>query len=113
MTKAELEARAAELGLTVTRYDGADGEPRVEDYERAIAEREAELVRPEELEDEGEERTYTVAGPFKVFGKRRGQTVTGKVVAAAVPGDELIEVDGKWANLTAHLKSGTLVATDS
>lgn len=109
----ELVARAEELGLTVTRADGKDGDPVVEDYERAIAEYEASdaLGKPAALADAGEERTYEVGGAFKVFGRRRGQTVTGKVVQHEESGDELFEVDGEWAVLQPLLDAGHLKPT--
>jgi hypothetical protein len=37
MTKPELVALAEEKGITVTRADGKDSEPLVEDYERALS----------------------------------------------------------------------------
>ena len=49
-TKDELQARARELNIEVTRSDGKDGDPLVEDYRQALRE-----YSPEEDDDELEE----------------------------------------------------------
>ena len=111
MSKQELAQRAEELGLTVTRAGGQDGDPLVEDYERAIAEWEAvdKLGQPAALDDEGVERTFKVGGPYRVFGRRRGQTITGKVVEHETTGAELIQVEGEWAVLQPLLDAKFLI----
>jgi hypothetical protein len=94
--KEELKARADELGLEVTRADGKEGEPTVEDYHDAIAE--AELGLPTVLREKGEPRRFEVGGPYKVFGKRRGAIIDAEVVIGD-DGAELVKYGGDWAVL--------------
>lgn len=107
-TKDELVAKAAELGLTVRRYDGGDGEPRVEDYERAIAEHEAGIPQPAQGPSAGS-RTFMAEGPFRIFDTPRGKTITGEVKVHDDTGDEILVVGGEWALLKPLLDAGWLV----
>jgi hypothetical protein len=103
-TKQELVAKAESLGLEVTRADGKGGAPTVADYERVLEEHGAGI--PATVNEEGqEERTYVVGGPYRVFGKRRGETVTGVVEKHAETGDELFIVGADYAVLKPLLEA--------
>jgi hypothetical protein len=110
-TKDELVAKAEGLGLEVTRADGKSGAPTVADYERVLEEHGAGI--PATVNEAGiDERTYLVGGPYRVFGKRRGETVTGVVERHADTDDELFIVGADYAVLKPLLEAKWLRPVD-
>lgn len=101
-TKAELEKRAKELDLTVTKRDGTEGEPTIADYQYAIGVAEGALM-PDEPAVTTESKTFTVTGPFAVLG-----TGPGESFAAEVAEDGTATVDGVALNVQALLEQGAI-----
>ena len=104
-TLEELKARVEELGLPVTPT-GEGGKVLKADYELALEEAGA-AAPPSSASDEGT-KTFIVRGPYKVFGKPRGQEVTGEIKVHDDSGGRIIVVGAEWANLDALLESGWL-----
>jgi hypothetical protein len=101
-TKADLEKRASELELTVTRRDGKEGEPTVEDYQHAIGVAEGAIL-PDEAPTVT--KTYEVVGPFAVAGYGTGETFDAEVQ------DGVIRVGDAALNEWALVEQGALRET--
>lgn len=108
-SKEELKAKAAELGLTVTRHDGEEGEPTSNDFKAAISAHEAASSAGVDAPVKtGREATFKVNSPYPIFGARNGQTVTGVVTEHEQTGASIFVVGEAWALLDPHLESGWL-----
>lgn len=109
-TKEELKAKAAELGVAVTRSDGGAGEPTVADYESAISAHEAGIEAPTSPAGTS---SFKVTSPFKIFDHRRGQTITGEVKEHDETGARILVVGSEWALLDPLLEAGWLEEVSS
>lgn len=108
-TKDELVAKAAELGITVARHDGQEGEPTVNDYKAAISAHEAATAAGVEgVKPAGESKTFKVTGALPVFGMRTGQTFDATVSEHEVTGDAIALVGSEWALLGPLLEQGMI-----
>lgn len=106
-SKEELVARAAELGLTVTRHDGEEGEPTMNDYKAALSAHEAATAAGVEgVKAAGESKTFKVKGGLQIFGKRSGQTFEGIVSEHEVTGEPIVLVGEAWALLGPLMDQG-------
>ena len=113
-SKEELKAKVAELGITVTRHDGEEGEPTVNDYKAALSAYEAAAGAGVDAPvTKGREATFKIAGPLNIFGARSGQTVTGIVTEHEVTGEPILVVGEDWALLGPHLEAGWLEEVNS
>lgn len=105
-TKDDLKAMADELGLAVTSERGGR-EPTKEDYRRALDEHKAAMPEATVDEEEGT-HTYTVRGPYAVFGVRNGGTFDAEVKTHDESGAQIIVVGSEWAVLQPLLDAGRI-----
>lgn len=93
--------REDDAGIVVTRTDGKDGDPRVSDFEHALAVYHGVII---EEPDWPQAKTYEVSGPFAVLGVGSGDTFEAELHEDG----SITTADGGRANADALLAQGAI-----